>query len=46
MNYKPEGALTGTAENIRFISSPEGLAEALETDAVLEARAAIECIAI
>lgn len=41
MNYKPEGCLFRTAENQKYISSTEGLAEAMENDIILEARASM-----
>lgn len=41
MIYRPEGCLFRTAENQRYISSAEGLTEALEKGVILEARAAV-----
>ncbi|MBR6384539.1 MAG: S1 RNA-binding domain-containing protein [Ruminococcus sp.] len=41
MNYKPEGCLFKTAENQKYISTPEGLAEAMEKGIILEARASV-----
>ncbi len=41
MNYNPEGCLFRTAENQKYISSPEGLAEAMEKGIILEARASV-----
>ncbi|MBR2284348.1 MAG: 30S ribosomal protein S1 [Ruminococcus sp.] len=41
MKYRPEGCLIRTAENQRYISSPEGLAEAMEKGVILEGRAAV-----
>ncbi|MBR1591832.1 MAG: S1 RNA-binding domain-containing protein [Ruminococcus sp.] len=41
MNYKPEGCLYRTAENQKYISTPEGLAEAMEKGVILEARACV-----
>lgn len=39
MNYRPEGCLFKTAVNQKYISSPEGLADAMEKGVILEARA-------
>ena len=41
MNYNPEGCLFRTAENQKYISTPEGLAEAMEKGIILEARASV-----
>lgn len=41
MNYKPEGSLFRTAENQRYISSVEGLNEAMEKGIILEARVSV-----
>ena len=41
MNYKPEGCLYKTAENQRYISTPDGLAQAMEKGIILEARACV-----
>ena len=41
MNYKPEGCILRTAENQKFISSAENLAEAMEKGTILEARASV-----
>lgn len=41
MNYKPEGCLFRTAENQRYISSAEGLSEAMEQGVILEARVSV-----
>lgn len=41
MNYKPEGCLFRTAENQKYISSAEGLSEAMEKSVILEARASV-----
>lgn len=41
MNYRPEGALFRTAANQKFISTAEGLSEAMEKGIILEARAAV-----
>ncbi|MDE6785096.1 MAG: S1 RNA-binding domain-containing protein [Ruminococcus sp.] len=41
MNYKPEGCLFRTAENQKYISSVDGLTEAMEKGIILEARAAV-----
>ncbi len=38
MKYCPEGSLTGTALNSRYLSSPETLAEAMENGIILESR--------
>lgn len=40
-NFKPEGCLFRTAENQRYISSLDGLSEAMERGIILEARAAL-----
>ncbi len=40
-NYKPEGCLFRNAENQRYISSLDGLTEAMEKGIILEARAAV-----
>lgn len=39
--YRPEGCLFKTAENQRYISSLDGLTEAMEKGIILEARAAV-----
>lgn len=39
MNYRPEGCLFKTAANQKYISSPEGLADAMGKGVILEARA-------
>lgn len=41
MNYKPEGCIFRTAENQKYISSAEGLSEAMEKGVILEARVAV-----
>lgn len=41
MNYRPEGCLYRTAENQRYISSADGLKEAMKKELILEARAAV-----
>lgn len=41
MNYKPEGAVYRSASNQKYISSVEGLTEAMENGIILEARAAV-----
>lgn len=41
MIYKPEGCLFKTAENQKYISSAEGLSEAMEKGIILEARASV-----
>ena len=41
MNYKPEGCLFRTAENQKYISSAEGLTEAMNKKIILEARASV-----
>lgn len=41
MNYKPEGCLYNTAENQYYISSAEGLTEAMKSDIILEARVSV-----
>ena len=41
MNYRPEGCLFRTAENQRYISSHDGLAEAMKKGIILEARASL-----
>lgn len=41
MNYKPEGCLFRTAENQKYISTVEGLTEAMEKGIILEARVAV-----
>lgn len=41
MNYRPEGCLFRTAENQRYISTVEGLTEAMRRGVILEARAAM-----
>lgn len=41
MIYKPEGSFFRTVENQKYISSSEGLAEAMENGAILEARVAV-----
>lgn len=40
-NYRPEGCLYKTALNQKLISTPEGLAEAMEKGIILEARAVV-----
>ncbi|MDR0992844.1 MAG: S1 RNA-binding domain-containing protein [Ruminococcus sp.] len=40
-NYEPEGKLFDTKENLHFISSADGLREALKTGAVIEGRVKI-----
>ena len=39
MIYRPEGSIIGSEQNIRLISSVEGLTEAMEKGIILEARA-------
>lgn len=39
--FKPEGCLFGTAENKRYISTAEGLFQAIEKNETLEARASV-----
>ena len=39
MEFRPEGCLFDTPSNQRYISSAEGLAEAMEKGIILEARA-------
>lgn len=41
MIYKPEGCIFRTAENQKYISSAEGLSEAMEKGLILEARVAV-----
>lgn len=41
MNYKPEGCLYNSAENQYFISSAEGLTEAMKSGIILEARVSV-----
>lgn len=41
MNYKPEGCLYNTAENQYYISSAEGLIEAMKNGKILEARVSV-----
>ena len=41
MDYRPEGCLYRTAENQRYISTAEGLSEAMKKGLILEARAAL-----
>ncbi len=41
MNYRPEGSLFRSAANQRYISSAEGLSDAMENGIILEARAAV-----
>ena len=41
MNYTPEGTLLDTAENQKYISSAEGLREAMEKGIILEAVASV-----
>lgn len=41
MNYKPEGCIFKTAENQKYISTAEGLAEAMEKGIILEARVSV-----
>lgn len=41
MNYRPEGCLYRTAENQRYISTADGLREAMKKGLILEARAAV-----
>lgn len=40
-NYKPEGALLTTSENQAFLKSQKSLADAMQRETVLEARAAV-----
>lgn len=40
-NYKPEGALLNTEENLSFLRSPEGLRRAMKTGRILEGRAVL-----
>lgn len=39
MEFRPEGCIYDSAENQNYISSPEGLSEAMEKGIILEARA-------
>lgn len=41
MNYRPEGCLFKTAENQKYISTTDGLAEAMEKGIILEARVSV-----
>ncbi|MCQ2491166.1 MAG: S1 RNA-binding domain-containing protein, partial [Ruminococcus sp.] len=41
MDYRPEGCLYRTAENQRYISTADGLREAMKRGIILEARAAV-----
>ena len=41
MNYRPEGSLIKTEENLHYISSAQGLTEAMEKNIILEARAVL-----
>ncbi len=41
MNYKPEGCLFKTAENQKYISTVEGLTEAMEKGIILESRVSV-----
>ena len=41
MNYKPEGSIFNTATNQKYISSSQGLSEALEKNIILEAKAVL-----
>lgn len=41
MNYKPEGCIFGSASNQRYISTAEGLSEAMEKGIILEARVSV-----
>lgn len=41
MEFRPEGCLFDTPSNQRYISSPEGLSEAMEKGIILEARAVL-----
>lgn len=41
MNYKPEGCIFDTFSNQKYISSPEGLSEAMEKGIILEAKAVL-----
>lgn len=41
MNYKPEGCIYDTVSNQKYISSPEGLSEAMEKSIILEAKAVL-----
>lgn len=41
MNYRPEGSIFETAANQRYISSAEGLSEAMEKGIILEAKAVL-----
>lgn len=41
MKYKPEGSIFRTAENQKYISTAEGLSEAMEKGLILEARASV-----
>ncbi|MDE7365260.1 MAG: S1 RNA-binding domain-containing protein [Ruminococcus sp.] len=41
MNYRPEGCLFKTAENQKYISTADGLAEAMEKGIILEARVSV-----
>lgn len=40
-NFKPEGCIFATAENRKYISSAEGLLQAMEKDEILEARVSV-----
>lgn len=41
MNYRPEGCIFGSASNQRYISTAEGLSEAMEKGIILEARVSV-----
>ena len=41
MEYRPEGCLYETPSNQRYISTPEGLSEAMEKGVILEAKAVL-----
>ena len=41
MEYRPEGFLFGTQSNQKYISSPEGLSEAMKKGIILEAKAVL-----
>ena len=41
MNYKPEGCLFRTAENQKYISTVDGLTEAMEKGVILESRVSV-----
>ena len=42
--YRPEGELLNTEENLRYISSFEGMLEAMEQGAILEGKALLRTI--